>query len=313
MAATSMSPRSPIAPALLADPALRAGLVAAVRRRVPAQEVEEIVQATLAEALASDRRPEDPDALRRWVYGIARYKVIDFHRGRTREAPAAELDEPVDGHEPPHDAIDLLRWAEREAPANETSARTLEWLLREGDGEKLEDIARAEAVPAPQVRQRVARLRKHYRARWALVAAALVVATIVVLALRGRDDDRTAKPEPTPSTTPDPIARARELRERALSACERHEWTLCLKGLDDAAALDPAGDTTQVVRDARAAAQKALAPAPSSQPSPTPTPTPSASVTAAPPPPTKTFVPIQKTKVPSKPGPSKKTAPMDFE
>src|SRR4051812_12171652 len=69
----------------LADVRFREALVAAVRRRVPPHEVEEIVQATLTEALASSSRPDEEEAMRRWVFGIARNKVVDFHRRRSRE------------------------------------------------------------------------------------------------------------------------------------------------------------------------------------------------------------------------------------
>ncbi len=45
-----------------------------------------------------------------------------------------------------------------------TSWRTFVWRLREGEGESLEDIASAERLPPPQVRQRVSRLRRLFRA-----------------------------------------------------------------------------------------------------------------------------------------------------
>jgi len=50
---------------LLADAALRRGLTRFVRRRVPALEVEDIVQATLTEALASRHQPDEAKQLQR--------------------------------------------------------------------------------------------------------------------------------------------------------------------------------------------------------------------------------------------------------
>ncbi|MGZ3419566.1 MAG: RNA polymerase sigma factor [Polyangiales bacterium] len=260
----------------LADVRFREALVAAVRRRVPPHEVEEIVQATLTEALASSSRPDQEEAMRRWVFGIARNKVVDFHRRRSREVvpeDAASLADAAPAESAPHDAIDLLRWAEREMPETDTSARTLEWMLREGAGEKLEEIARDEEVPAPAVRQRVARMRKHFRTRWAALAAAAIVGSLVAFfLLRGREPD-IAK---NPPIAPDPIARGKVIRHEALDgACKQQLWDACIRQLDEAAKLDPAGDTGEDVKSVRDAAEKAKAPPPAPSPSPAPSPAPS--------------------------------------
>jgi len=271
------------ADALLAGPALRGSIEAMVRRRVPPHEVEDIVQATLTEAIASSNRPDEEDALRRWVHGIARHKIVDFHRARGREPTHVgdAIDEAPDSGAAPHDAIDLMRWAEREMPQNDGAARTLEWMLREGSGEKLESIAREEAVPAPQVRKRVERMRRHFRARWAVQAAAIVAAiSVVVLAiflLRRREAPVAHDVPPVPSSAkiqPDPIADGRALRRGALDACDRHEWDACVKGLDEAAKLDPAGDADDSVKKAREAVAAAKAPPPSPSPSPSAAPAP---------------------------------------
>ena len=151
---------------MLGVPRLRSELIAMVRRRVPSDEVDDIVQATLTEALAAATAPEPIEELRKWVWGIARHKVSDLHRKKKHvssdelpEAPAAAGD---DGGE----ARDLLRWAERELPAGDGAQQTLGWLLREGEGEKLEHIAEAERLPAPRVRQRVTRLRWVCQPSW---------------------------------------------------------------------------------------------------------------------------------------------------
>ncbi len=252
----------------LADPELRKSLFAAVARRVPAQEVEEIVQSALVEALASQSRPDDEAELRRWLFGVARNKVVDFHRRRGREGAPIDAADLAAEDQAQNEAIDLLRWAEREAPDGAQHARTLEWMLREGDGEKLEDIARAESLPAPQVRQRVARMRRHYRTRWAVLAAAAVVggALTLVLWLQLRDVGDQAQPAPAPSITApvgeDPVKKAVTLRTEGLSLCAKGAWDDCLVRLDQAAKLDPAGDKTQPVQEARAAAASAKAPPP---------------------------------------------------
>jgi RNA polymerase sigma factor (sigma-70 family) len=185
----SRDPRS-----ALAAPALAASLSHFVRARVPLAEVEDIVQSTLAEALASPRTPEEPEEIARWVHGIARHKIADWFRRRRREAPLeASAADAVPSADAPEEARDLLRWAERELPYGDEHARTFEWLLREGQGETLEAIAADAHLTAPRVRQRVSRLRRHYRERRALQAVALaaLVAALVLLALvlrRRRED-----------------------------------------------------------------------------------------------------------------------------
>ncbi len=275
------APSMPDPPRTLADPQLRRGLVAAVQRRVPPDEVDDIVQATLVEALAAPSPPADEEGLRKWVYGIARNKVVDFHRQRGRHVSEGDPEEvAADSGRAQHDAADLLRWAEREAPPADANARTLDWMLREGDGEKLEDIARAESLPAPQVRQRVARLRKHFRARWAIAIAATLGALVVLLLLTRKTAPEEAKVLPSISADPsaDLRPKAAALRTIALARCAEHAWAECLRGLDEAAKLDPIGDGAPAVREARAAAERALAPAPSQSVVPTPVPAPKPTV-----------------------------------
>jgi len=270
--------------AAIADPSLRDALVAMIRRRVPTPEVEELVQATLTEALAARTCPDEPEEIRRWVHGIARHKVVDFHRRRRLLPVGPEVIDAVPAESAPHDAVDLLRWAEREMP--ETQGRTLDWMLREGEGEKLEQIAHEAALPAPQVRQRVARLRRHFRTRWAaqLAAAAALLGLAIAALVLLRRGDRDVKV--TPKIEPDPIVQARALRSASLARCEAHEWDPCLKGLDEAAQLDPAGDSSADVKKAReAAAQAKLPPAPSVTPSVSVAPPPSVAPTPSVPPP----------------------------
>jgi RNA polymerase sigma factor (sigma-70 family) len=199
----------PLAPerrsSLLSDPALLAALARFIRARVPESEVDDIVQSTIADALASAHSPTEEPEVRPWVFGIARNKIVDFFRKSRREAPreALEADE-VPAESEPTSAQDLLRWAEREVPPD--ARGTLDWMIREAHGEKLETIAQEEQIPAPRVRQRVTRLRKHLRARWAAqlaaVAAIVAVAAAVYLLLRKKNDIALPDPLPTPSGAP---------------------------------------------------------------------------------------------------------------
>src|SRR5687767_7282890 len=63
---------------------IRRGLTALLRRRVPPQEVEDIAQTVLCDALAAGNIPSDPEEFRRWLTGIARHKIADFHRRAAR-------------------------------------------------------------------------------------------------------------------------------------------------------------------------------------------------------------------------------------
>jgi DNA-directed RNA polymerase specialized sigma24 family protein len=211
-------------------PAFRRTLIGIVRRHVPESDVEDIVQSALTEAL-SPTAPTDDEALQRWLIGVARHKIADRHRRSRRES----FDVPeLHVEAAPHSENDLVRWAERALPQDdEEPRRTLEWMIREGDGEKLESIAASEQIPAPRVRKRVSRLREHLRAAWrkevALLAALGIVIVLVWLAHRrshepiAHDDVRPVPssiapspipalsapvpiPIPTPSATPTPRA-----------------------------------------------------------------------------------------------------------
>jgi len=164
--------------------------------------------------LAAPRLPDDDEEFRRFVFGVARNKVFDHFRRQKRDPEA--LDEgDAEGGEQPLSAREILRWAEGALPDSE-SQDTLQWMLREGDGEKLEHIARDARVPAPRVRKRVSRLRKLLRERW---AAELMLAGLLALlgALGavyyfkfGRNPDDVVKrepPRPAPSVPRAPLPR----------------------------------------------------------------------------------------------------------
>lgn len=228
-----------------------------VRKRVPESDVEDIVQAALTEAFESPNAPTDPEQLRRWVFGVAKHKVVDFHRKRGRET----FDVPeVPGGPAPHVEADLLRWAEKNLPEGDDAQATLDWMLREGEGEKLESIAASEKLPAPRVRQRVSRLRRHLKDNWqrevALLAAVGVVLGALFLLLRRKEDPRI---QFDPNGIPmDP--RAEAMRREGLERCAKSEWRPCLEKLDEAKRLDPAGDGRPEVQRAREGAEKALSP-----------------------------------------------------
>jgi len=284
----------------LSNPSLRKGLEQMIRARVPSSEVDDLVQATLTDALASTSVPSESEEVRRWVFGIARHKIADFYRRSRRERPGSLPEIPVSG------AKDLMQWAEKELAENSQSEETLDWMLREGDGDKLEKIAQEDQVPAPRVRQRVNRMRKFLRERWAAELAAVAALAVVIGALwyawRQRPQNEVVVVGPDHSAVrpvDSALLRAAELRSRALQDCEKKQWQACVDGLDEAAKLDPTGERSDEVVKARQGAAEALSPPQAPAPAPS-----SSSKTF--PGPTKNLSPVP-TETP--PGPPMKMAP----
>ncbi|MFO0555270.1 MAG: sigma-70 family RNA polymerase sigma factor [Polyangiaceae bacterium] len=272
-----------------------------VRKRVSEADVEDVVQTVLVEALASESIPEDPAEMRRWLVGVARHKVADVHRKGGRERPAELLD--VETGPPPVEEQELVRWAEEQAKATKDGTATLRWMAREGEGDKLEHIAAEEKLPAATVRQRVSRMRRWMKQRWIaeLAAAAAVLAVALFLIVKWFapaptppivEEKRTPSPGPGPNPTlapsglaPSPLERAAGVRRAALELCTALPASSatpdaakaaqrCVDGLDEAKRLDPAGDATEEVRQARERAAKLLAPAPTPSAVPSTTATP---------------------------------------
>ena len=253
---------------LLQDPAIRRALVAHVKRRVPPREVEDLVQSTLVDALASAGPPEEADAYRRWLFGIAQHKVADFHRrgrrdvvGIAGDVASLDLDDRDDRTHAPNprdpEQADLLRWAEHELPANDDAPATFRAMLREAHGEKLAEIADEERIPAPMLRQRVSRLRRHFRAQWAIQVSALAALGIVIVTLIAIGW-HLPKPRPAPIGVEPPPAleRARTLRRKALNDCAERRFEPCIEQLDRARDLDPLGDSEPEVQRARGRAAR---------------------------------------------------------
>jgi DNA-directed RNA polymerase specialized sigma24 family protein len=244
----------------LADPTVRKDLVAFVRRRVPARDVDDVVQTVLCAALGMPNRPRDPDELRRWVLGVAHHKVVDFHRRAERE-PSVAVGE-VPSAPPPVEARELVRWAEKQAGPAGDAQKTLAWMAREGEGEKLESIAEDEKLPATRIRQRVSRMRRWMKKQWLAELAAVAALTVAVwwlLRVPGPEKLSNGHPAPLISSEPaDAAIRARWLRGDAQAACDRGEWHRCLDTLDQAKVIDPAGDSLPAVGAARRMAETGL-------------------------------------------------------
>jgi DNA-directed RNA polymerase specialized sigma24 family protein len=274
---TCPSPEPRVQTSWLADSELRAALERFVRRRLPDDQARDVVQATVADLLAIPELPADREGCRRFAFAVARHKLIDHLRLNHRELPAEHLEHLQTSQEDPLSARDLLRWVQEEL-SHSDDLRTLQWMLREAEGDKLEHIAEEVELPAPRVRQRVWRLRRLLRERWvAQLAAASIACALVGL---GYAWWRQLQPAPLPITRESPSLpeQADALRQVALQQCSQQQFVACLQGLDRARALHPAGEATESVRTARAAAERALHPLPA----PAPTLAPTATATSVP-------------------------------
>ncbi|HYQ45698.1 MAG TPA: sigma-70 family RNA polymerase sigma factor [Polyangiaceae bacterium] len=242
--------------ARLSDPALREGLLKFARRRLPPSEVEDLVQNTLTEALVAANPPDDAAEFRRWVHGIARHKIADSYRRRGR-LPLLSPDFEQRAVDPSPPLGELGEWIESELPKTENAQATLHWLLREGEGETLDEIARDVDLPAPRVRQRVSRLRRHFHARWLALGAAGLLSLLGVGALFSRALQPKGDPSGIAREPITPLERARSLRLEGLQHCAAGAYRECIAALDQAKDLDPAGENAIAINEARAAAANA--------------------------------------------------------
>ncbi|HET9953633.1 MAG TPA: sigma factor [Polyangiaceae bacterium] len=253
----------------LADPKLRQELRAAVARRVRSEEVDDILHATFADVLASRRAPEDAEQFRRFVFVVARNRVMDYFRRRGRELPDESVSDfpagPFSGEATSHhellSAQDMLRWVEGNLP-DEEAKHTLEWMLREQDGERLEQIAKDEQMPAPRLRQRVSRLRRFLRERWAAEWALGGLVAVLGLGALWYWQRRTSAEVVQPERVSEQVEYARRLRHGVMRDCHSGEARRCLEELNRAKRLDPAGDTRPEIVEARRIAGERLAPVP---------------------------------------------------
>ncbi len=249
----------------LNDHDLRDSLVRFVRRRMPSGDAEDVVQDTLTDALVARWAPEDPSELRRWVFGIARRKVADQIGAAPRRHMPTRADDA--SHVPSDlDAVDLVRWARSEVGNDPEDARTLGWMVREGlFGDRLSSIAQESGLPAATVRQRVSRLRRMLRQRWASqlgVAAAVVLLVLGWWSVAGSSGTEVPGPDDEVMLV-GPTARAETLRDRAERACEARRWGDCRSLLDDARAIDSEGERRErVVRLRRSIEESKRQPVP---------------------------------------------------
>ena len=122
-----------------------------------------------------------------------------------------------------------------------------------------EAVAQVEQEEAPKSsRKRVGKgapKKGRPAAVWVAAAAAAVAAGAAVTYVATRPEEARIVPAPSPSTgpvvPPPELVTAANLRHRAAVACDEGRSDDCLWLLDQAAAQDPAGDTTPEVQALR--------------------------------------------------------------
>jgi hypothetical protein len=95
-----------------------------------------------------------------------------------------------------------------------------------------------------------------------LAAGAAIVIFLTVILPRIRGDQITANQ--TEASTASPKEQAAILRRSATALCREHRWDDCRQALDDARAMDPAGDGASEVRTLRKTIDESTPPAPRS-------------------------------------------------
>ncbi len=244
--------------ALLTD----AAIVKSIRsvlylRGVLRQDIDDLLQQVLAEAWTSRALPlDDREEARRYLCGMARFKAIDAaHRRKNRPDSIEWLsasdriahDMPVDERVMVHGLVDKL---------TEKFPRTFSWFVRsELDEEPHAEIALEAQLSPGYVRSEVAQVRRSARAM--ALAMGFTALVLLVLFIGVRALLRLGEPEPIAHPNIAPYE-AHDLRLRAASECDAGEWKTCADDLDQANALDPAGDT-DALRGLRETARQHLA------------------------------------------------------
>jgi hypothetical protein len=127
----------------------------------------------------------------------------------------------------------------------------LEQLCYEGKGQA--EIAAELSLPAREVRDHVATIRRRLiRIVNATVGAGALSVGLIVVGVRALlpgDDVVVTSQRP-------PEVAAMEIRKEAEPFCQRSEWEPCLRLLDKAAKLDPAGDKAPEIQKVRERARQ---------------------------------------------------------
>jgi DNA-directed RNA polymerase specialized sigma24 family protein len=259
-----------------------------VRGGIPVGDADDYVQTVLYKAFKSAAGELDAEKLHALARKIAEDEVIDYRRKRATERKynvgstdqsdvAGTLDSPTERAVEAKQEMGCMRQVLVDDGVHPMAPEVAE---AHAMGDSPQDIA-ARLRLAPQtvsnilykVRQAFARRWNIEKITWGLAWLAIVVIGLPALVSHlhpKRDEanpvrDKQDAPMVSPTDTAAAAAtaasqqlRGAEARKDALALCGSGEYLDCLVELDEAKALDPAGDDTPEVREARRAANEAL-------------------------------------------------------
>jgi DNA-directed RNA polymerase specialized sigma24 family protein len=256
---------------------VRTAIAAALRQQhVGWSDIDDLTQEVLVKALALRESPATLSECVALARKMARDLAIDRMRqrrirGRFLAGPCENPDDvaaTANAASDIPDAIDIQRqldFARRQAEAGAITARQVAILEDEANEVPQAEIAQRLNVSHQTVRNDLSLARRVMRASWASYASAVLLAVFgaIVAFVFGRHDPHVAAPAPDTHDDP-PVAppeetpehRADVLRLQAVRACDVQQWAECLDALNQASALDPAGDANPDVQKATELARR---------------------------------------------------------
>jgi DNA-directed RNA polymerase specialized sigma24 family protein len=228
---------------------------AAIKPMVPAQQVADLATDAVIRALRA-RKPRVEAVIPAWLAEIARRVAARYLEKKKRRAK----------YEGP---MPVRKAREDEQARTKKSYASLAAERNESEDQLWRKIRRFKVKYRPRVRRRRSVMLWFKRAAigtgTAIGLAALGVLLYLLLHRRAEDvlPDPASLPLPSatasvqaPLIAADTLRDARDLRETAFAECRATRWAECLRRLDAAKALDPAGDTAPEVKAAREQAAK---------------------------------------------------------
>jgi DNA-directed RNA polymerase specialized sigma24 family protein len=253
--------------AFLATREVREAIGMVLRARgVNALDVEDLTHDVIERALRMAQPPQSQEDCVRVVRKIAKDMAIDafkLRRGRAKydvgpyenpdEAPAGGSATGEGLH--PIDVARQLAVVQRQVEIGNITERQAAMLERAAMDTPHAEIASQMNLAPQTVRNELVAARRTARASWAAYLATALFASVALMLWISRRPPDVAK-------APSPQQLAAMQRRDALNECAEQHWKACLDGLDEAARLDPVGDSAPDVVKARDDARQHLAPKP---------------------------------------------------
>ena len=260
----------------LATPEVREAIRAVLKRRtVPEADLEDLTHDVIERALVTPAPPAGLEACKALVSKMASDVAVDsWRRARRRSKVNAGLYENPDnrpglavGASDAVHAREQIAFFRGQVDKGVITARQATILARHAEEVPGAEIADELRVAHQTVHNELSAGRRVLRASWAAYAAVGVLAGVSLILWLLHDRDNMAKKTPREEIRPDPSAGpqgptplqiARDQRRDALHACDIGNYADCLEGLDRAAKVDPAGDASPAVQEARRNAAQRL-------------------------------------------------------